>query len=109
MHVIVERGEERQEWNKQKLPKALLGYSGGRLPGRSTKEKGKEEGKEDEGGEERRIKQIIKEVIAGIQKKDIDESVENKVKRTGGQSLVRNCDCSQIENEEEEESWQEGN
>ena len=24
----VERGKEKQEWNQQKLPKALLGYSG---------------------------------------------------------------------------------
>ena len=61
---VVERGKEKQEWNEQELPKAQLGYSGGRLPGRSTEEKGREEGEE--------------------------------------------CDCSQIENEEEEESWQEG-
>ena len=45
----VERGKERQEWNEQKLPKALLGYSGGRIPGRSTEEKGREEGEEGEG------------------------------------------------------------
>ena len=31
-----------QEWNEQKLPKALLGHCGGRLPGRSTEEKGRE-------------------------------------------------------------------
>ena len=37
---VVERGKEMQEWNEQKLPKLLLGYSGGRLPGRSTKERG---------------------------------------------------------------------
>ena len=36
---VVERGKEMQEWNEQKLPKMLLGYSGGRLPGRSTKRK----------------------------------------------------------------------
>ena len=33
---VVERGKERQGWNEQKLPKASPGYSGGRLPGRST-------------------------------------------------------------------------
>ena len=34
---------------------------------------------------ERRIRdQIVQEVTTGIQKEDIDESVENKVKRTGG-------------------------
>ena len=30
---VVEREKEMQEWNEQKLPKASLGYSGGRLPG----------------------------------------------------------------------------
>ena len=44
---VVERGWERQEWSEQKLPKALPGHSGGRLPGRSTEEKGRE--KEEEG------------------------------------------------------------
>ena len=39
---------EMQEWNEQKLPKVLPGYSGGRLPGRSTKEKGREEREVDE-------------------------------------------------------------
>ena len=33
---VVEREKEIQEWNEQKLPKVLPGYSGGRLPGRST-------------------------------------------------------------------------
>ena len=83
---VVERGKEKQEWSGQKLPKALPGFSGGRLPGRSTKEKGKEEGEGDEGSEERRVRdQIVKEVIAGTQKKAIDEGTEDKVKRTGGQ------------------------
>ena len=45
----VEKGKQRQEWNEQKLPMALLGCSGGRLPGRGTEEKGREEGEEDEG------------------------------------------------------------
>ena len=39
---VVERGKERQEWNEQQLPKAIPGYSGERLPGRSTEEKGRE-------------------------------------------------------------------
>ena len=46
-------------------------------------------------------------MIAGIQKKAIEEGVKYKVKRTGGQSFMRSWDCSQIENEEEEECWQE--
>ena len=50
---VVQRGDDRQEWNEQKLPKASPGYSGGRLPGRSTEEKGREEGEEGEGSEQR--------------------------------------------------------
>ena len=38
---VVEREKEMQEWNEQKLPKGLPGSSGGRLPGRSIKEKAK--------------------------------------------------------------------
>ena len=66
---MVERGKERQEWNEQKMPKALPGHSGGRLPGRSTEEKGM---------------------------------------AFEGQNRKQRWDSSQIENEEEEESWQEG-
>ena len=40
---LVESEKEMQEWNEQKMPTALPGYSGGRLPGRNTKEKGREE------------------------------------------------------------------
>ena len=82
---MVERGKEMQEWNPQKLPKVLPGYSGGRLPGRSTQEKGRE-GEADEGGEERRIKgHIVKEVVAGIwEKVSMDGGVKNDVKRPGG-------------------------
>ena len=47
---LVESEKEMQEWNEQKLPTALPGYSGGRLPGRSTKEKGGEEGEAEEEG-----------------------------------------------------------
>ena len=69
------------------------GYSGGRLPGRSTKEKGRADGEEDEGCEEGRVRdEMMKEVIVGIQKRCIDESAENNEKRTSGQG----------------ESWQEG-
>ena len=86
---VVERGKDRQEWSKQKLPKVLPGYSGRMLPGSSTKEKGREEGEVNEGSRERRIKdQIVKEVVAGIQEKVVDEGVKNNVKRLGGQCLV---------------------
>ena len=39
---VVERDKEVQEWREQKMPKALPGYNGGKLPGRSTAE-GREE------------------------------------------------------------------
>ena len=105
---VVERGKKRQELNEQQVPKALPGYSGGRLPGRNTEEKGRKEGEEDEGSEERRVRnEIIKEVIQGIQKVDVDEGVENEGKRIGRQDLMQRWDGSQVENEEEE-SWQEG-
>ena len=48
---VVEREEEMQEWNEQKLPKVLPGCSGGRLPGRNIKEKGREEEEPYEGKE----------------------------------------------------------
>ena len=59
MSFVVGREKEMQEWNEQELPKTLPGYSGGRLPGRSTKEKGREEGESDEGREERQIRSEI--------------------------------------------------
>ena len=42
----VERVKERQEWNEQKLAKALPGHSGGRLPRRCKELKGREEEEE---------------------------------------------------------------
>ena len=47
-------------------------------------------------------------MIEGNQKKAVDESAENDGKKTGGPGLMKSWDCSQTENEEEEESWQEG-
>ena len=83
--TVVERGKERQKWNEQTLPKVLLGYSGGRLPGRNIKEKGREE-EEDKDGEERRMRgQIVQEVVAGIKEKaSVHDGEKNVVKRTGG-------------------------
>ena len=104
---LVELGKERQEWNEQKMPKALPGYSGGRLPERSTEEKGREEGEEvDESGERVR-NEIIIDVIEGIQTMTVEKSFENERKITGGPDVVQSWDCSQIDNEGEEESWQE--
>ena len=85
---VVERGNEKQEWNEQKLPKALPGHSGGRLPGRSTEEKGGEEAEECEKSEQGRKKnEIIEEGIRSSQRMALK-----------GQNPC----CSQIENEEEE-------
>ena len=105
---VVDRGKEIQEWNEQKLPKVLPGYSGGMLPGRSTKEKGRERGKVAEDGEERRIRvNIVQEVVAGIKEKvSVHDGEIDEVKRPVEQSFMRSSDCSQIENEEEE-SWRE--
>ena len=91
------------------MPKVSPGYSGGRLPGRSSEEKGRKEGEEDEGSGERRVRNaIIEEVIKGIHKMAVDESIENEGEKTGGPDFMQSWDCSQIENEEEEESWREG-
>ena len=67
----VERGKERQEWSEQKLPKVLPGYSGGRLPGRSTKSKRqRRKGEDDEDSGVRRIRnEIAHEAVTGIKEK----------------------------------------
>ena len=94
----VERGKERQEWSEQRVPLVLPGYSGERLPRRNMEEKGGAEGEEAEGSAERRVRNEI------IKKKAVDESAEHEGKKTGGPDLMRSSDCSQIENEEDEES-----
>ena len=94
----------------KKLPKALRGYSGGRLPGRNTEEKGREEGEEVEGSEQRQEKnETIEEVIKSSQRMAFEECCISERKWTEGPNPIQRWDCSQIENEEEEESWQEGN
>ena len=92
-----------QEWNEQKLPKVLLGYSGGRLPGRSIKEKGREEGDLDEDSEEGQIRnEIAQEVVAGIKERQARMMMPRQLHKEH---------CSQIENEEEEEEddWRKEN
>ena len=96
--------------DEQKLPKVLPGYSGGRLPGRSIKEKGRKEGEVDEDSGERRISnEIAQGVVAGMKEKvSVHDGIKEAVQRPAGQSFMRSWGCSQIENEEEEESWREG-
>ena len=107
---VVKAEKEIMEWNEQKLPKVLPGYSGGRLPGRNAKEKGREEGEVDENGGEKGIRsQIAQEVVAGIKEKaSAHDGIMEAVHRPAGQSFMRGWDCSQIKNEEEGESWREG-
>ena len=73
-------GKERQEWNEQKQPKAP-GHSGGRLPGRSTEERGRE--KEEE-------------CVKRKQWQEKNKKIEEGIKSSQRTAL------------EEEESWQEG-
>ena len=90
----------------------LPGYSGGRLPGRSTREGGREEEKAEEDSRERRIRnEIAQEVVPGIKEKaSAHEDVKSTAQRTAGQSVKQSWDCSQIENEEEEENdWHKEN
>ena len=102
---LMEREKEMQEWNEQKLPKALPGYSGGRLPGRSTKEKGREEGEVDKDSGERRMRnEIAQEVVAGIKEKaSAHDDAKATAQRTARQRGKQNWDPLQNENEEEEE------
>ena len=97
-----------QEWNKQKLPKVLPGYSGGRLPARSTKEKGREEGEVDEDGEKRRSEvRSSKKWLRASRRRQACMKMPRRMHN--GQSVKQNWDCSQIENEEEEEEEEEEN
>ena len=64
---VVERDKEVQEWKELKMPKVLPGSSGGKLPGRSTAEKGREEEEEVEESWERQMKkETAEEVVAGM-------------------------------------------
>ena len=87
------------------MPKALPGFSGERLPGRSTEEAGREEEEETERSGERRIRQeIAQEEVEGIKEKaSAHEDAKSTVQKIVGQSVKQNWDSSQIENEEEEE------
>ena len=90
----------------------------------ALKEKDREE--EDEGKEEERLGAkrrrrgrrgwgtkkdqgfFVQEVVAGIKDKvSRNDGEKNDVERPVEQSFLRSWDCSQIENEEEEESWRE--
>ena len=106
---LVEREEEIQEWNEQKLPKVLPGYSGGRLSGRSEEERGREEEEEEEDSRERPVRYETAQKKWLRAKAGVHEEAKSIAQRTLGQSVKQSWDCSQIENEEDEdEDWQKG-
>ena len=109
---MVEIEKEIQEWNKQKLPKVLPGYSGGRLPGRRTKEKGREEGELDEDSEKRKIRnEIAQEVVASRRRQARMITPRRLHEEQLGKSVKHDWDCSHIANaeEEEEDDWRKEN
>ena len=80
---MAEKDREIQEWREQQMPKALSGFSGGKLPGRSKAEKGSEEEDEDEDSQERQMKsKVTEEVVAGMMKAR-NTGFENGVKIVG--------------------------
>ena len=92
------------KWNEQKLPKVLPGYSGGRLPSRSTKEAGrKEEEKEDSGARIIR-NEIAQEVIEGIKwKASAHEDAGSTTQRNSRAKCQAKLGLLANRNEEEEQ------
>ena len=85
---MVARDKEVQEWNEQKLPNVLPGYSGGRLPGRSTEERGREEEEEEEDCKERPVKnEIAQGVVASIKKNACVHEDAKPTSQKGGRGL----------------------
>ena len=72
--------------------------------------KGTNEGEVHEDSGERSVRNdIAQEVVAGIKERaSALDDAKATAQRTAGQRVKQTCDCSQIENEEEEESWREG-
>ena len=104
--------KEVQEWDEQKLPKVLPGYGGGRLPGRSTKERGRGEEEAEEERRQRHVRnEIVQEVVPDIEKKERAQADDRPIsQRTIRQSVKQSWNCSQIENEgREEDDWRKRN
>ena len=67
---LVEREKEIREWNEQKLPKVLPGYS----PGRREEESGREEEEEGKDSRERQVRyEIVQNVVAGSVEENTEE------------------------------------
>ena len=78
-------------WHSE--PKVLFGYSGGRFPGRSTKEKGEEEEEEKESRETQVRNEVVQEVVAGIKENaSAHEDAKSTAQRTVGQSVKQSWD-----------------
>ena len=78
--IVVERDKEIQQWREEQMPKALPGFSGRKLPGRSKGEAGKEEKDEEEKDQEGQIRsQVTRGIIAGVLKEA--DTVEGGVTR----------------------------
>ena len=77
----------------------------------TQKKKGREEGEPNDGRKERKVwSEITQEVVASIKEEaSAQGNAKSIAHRTVGQKVRSNCDCSQIEHEEEEEEkdWQE--
>ena len=71
------------------MQKVLRGYSGGRLLGRSAKERGREEEEEEKDSRGRHVRfEIAQEVVAGINDKaGVHEDAKAMAQRTAGQSV----------------------
>ena len=88
---VVEREQEIQEWIEQERPKVLPGYSGGRLPGRSAKERGREEEEEEEDSRERQVRnEIAQKVDAGLNEKaGVYEGAKLTARRTSAECQTK--------------------
>ena len=77
---------------------------------RKEHKRGRQRRRRGRRGRRRKIRsQIAQEVVAGIKEEvSVHDGIKEAVQRPAGQSFVRSWDCSQIENEEEEERWREG-
>ena len=99
-----------QEWNEQKLPKVLPGHSGGRLPGRSTTERGREEEEEQEENGEGRIRNEIAQKVVkasrGRQARTKMPSRPHKEQSDKVSSKIGTARKSKTKKREEEADWQ---
>ena len=94
----------------RRCPRRCLATVEARCQEEAQKKKAEKKARWKEDSRERRIRnEIAQEVVVGItETTSAHEDVKSTAQRTAGQSVKRNWDCSQSENEEEEEEedWQ---